>query len=421
MIRFILVLLTGLVTSFFLFPFNLPINIIINTKMILAVIGAGLYFLDIVKGRKLVISRDFLVISILCAIISIWAYFVSVSNGTPDVSYARYIVSVMVWLAAAYAVVWMIRATHGTVTVENICHYLIGVCSFQCILAYVMSVSPSLELFIDSLMGEGEAFMSATESRLHGLGAALDPSGLRFSAVLVIISVLLSRVDFDKKQWLAFLYLLAYAIITVFGNMIARSTTIGALVAILLFIALRLPYDGNLVFDRSWAIIGGSLLVAVLLSVWLYNNDVNFRSNLRFGFEGFFSLAEKGRWEVRSNEILKGMVVWPETVKTWLVGDGYFENPGLPNRLGQITEGYYMKTDIGYLRFIFYFGVVGLIGMILVFMYMTYTCIKSFPRFKWMFLAVLLVNYIGWLKVSSDVIMVFAPFLVLAFITDKEQ
>ena len=51
------------------------------------------------------------------------------------------------------------------------------------------------------------------------------------------------------------------------------------------------------------------------------------RKNFRFGFEGFVSLIEKGRWEVDSNETLKSMFVWPDNPKTWTIGDGYFSNP----------------------------------------------------------------------------------------------
>ena len=69
----------------------------------------------------------------------------------------------------------------------------------------------------------------------------------------------------------------------------------------------------------------------------------------RFAFEGFFSLAEKGEWEVASNEMLKNMIVYPDEFKTWMIGDGYFLNQRYdPNYIGDATEGgFYMGTDIG--------------------------------------------------------------------------
>ena len=417
MIRWAGIILTALVTSFFLFPFNLPLTgIEVNTKMILAVVGAVLLVNDKVRGKGPQLSRDFVILCVICAIISVWAFGVSVINNTSDRSFALYLVSVWVWLGAAYAVVSMISWVHGEATVERIGNYLIAVCTVQCLLAYFMTVWPSLGSFVDSLMGEGEAFMSATENRMHGLGAALDPAGLRFSAVLVILSYLMAGTDFDTRPWQGMLYMAAFCIITVIGNMIARTTTAGAILAIVLFGVLKSPRDGMLKFDRSWGIIVVSILLVTFMSVALYRINPAFRSNLRFGFEGFFSLAEKGRWEVRSNDILKGMVVWPETAWTWLVGDGFFDSPkDMPNRFGQVYGGYYKRTDIGYLRYIFYFGSIGLAGLLAAFGQMTHTCIRRLGGYRPLFLMLLLVNLLGWLKVSSDIIMVFAPFLVLAY------
>ena len=80
-----------------------------------------------------------------------------------------------------------------------------------------------------------------------------------------------------------------------------------------------------------------------------------------------------------------------------------------------------MKTDIGYLRYIFYFGVIGLLGMISVFSQMTATCIRRIKGYTTLFICLLLVNLIGWFKVSSDIIMVFAPFLILAYQQEDED
>ena len=60
------------------------------------------------------------------------------------------------------------------------------------------------------------------------------------------------------------------------------------------------------------------------------------------------------------------MVVFPDNWVTWLIGDGYAANPMDktlsffdPYYTGPIYHGYYKGTDIGYLRYIFYFGLVG--------------------------------------------------------------
>lgn len=423
MIRLLLYLLTGLLTSLFLFPFNLPItDVEVNTKMILAVVGAALFVWDKIRGRAFIVSKDFIILSVICALISVWSMFATLISGTSDYSFARYLISIWVWLGAAYAVVWIIRAVHGDADVRIVGNYLIGVCVAQCLVAYTMTVWPSWAAFVDGLMGEGESFMSATQNRMHGLGAALDPAGLRFSGVLVVIAFFLARLDFDRQPWTAVCYLASFFIITIVGNMIARTTTVGTVAAIILFLIMKWPRNRRVVFDRSWGILGGGFLVVILLSSWLYNGSPAFREHFRFGFEGFFSLVETGRWEVHSNEVLKGMIVWPESLKTWVMGDGFFENPeDLPDKFGQVRDGFYMRTDIGYLRFIFYFGCIGLLGMLAAFIQMTVTCVRNIKGCTLLFVGLLIVNLVGWLKVSSDIVMVFAPFLILAYLNGENE
>ena len=347
-------------------------------------------------------------------------FFTTTVHGAADYTFAKYIISVWVWMGGAYTVIWLIKAIHGKATEELVGDYLIAVWVAQCLLAYSMTIWPSVGRFIDSLMGEGQAYMSTADNRLYGLGAALDPAGLRFSAVLIVLSGLAGQTDFEEHPVRGALYFISFAIISIFGNMISRSTIVGTILAVISFAILKWPRDGVVRFGKTWGIISGGILIAVTAVVLSYRYDLSFRSNIRFGFEGFFALAEQGQWRVTSNEILKGMVVWPETLETWLIGDGFFDNPNIPDRFGRLYGGYYMKTDIGYLRYIFYFGCVGLAGLILAFAQMTLTCIRKTPKYTFTFLLLFAVTLIGWLKVSSDVIMVFAPFLILAYL-DKDN
>ena len=70
-----------------------------------------------------------------------------------------------------------------------------------------------------------------------------------------------------------------------------------------------------------------------------------------------------------------------------------------------------MGTDVGYLRFIFYFGLLGLVPFIIYFLKVARVCIKRFPTYRIMFLLILAINYIIWFKVSTDIFLVFVLFL----------
>lgn len=127
-------------------------------------------------------------------------------------------------------------------------------------------------------------------------------------------------------------------------------------------------------------------------------------------------MAEKGYWETNSNNILKNMIVFPDNFKTWVIGDGYIENPTGrdPYYVGPTYGGYYMGTDIGYLRFIFYFGLIGLSMFLLYFYEVAKACMTRFPKYTTMFWLVLAINMIVWMKVSTDIFLVFAIFLCVS-------
>ena len=420
--QFLLAILTGIITSLFIFPFNLPFLADVNTKMVIAAVGLVLFGYDMLRNREVVISKDFLMFSIICILVSVWTYLVITLNNTTDTSYAQYVISAWVWMGGAFAVVWLIRAVHGKATVERIGQYLVAVCVAQCILAYAMTLSPALKSFVDSLMGNAADFMGPAEGRIYGLGAALDPAGLRFAAVLVILAHLIHETDSATDRGLEAFYLFAFILIGVVGNMISRTTIIGIGIALLYGIILLFVEKRERYLSGFWVTASLCILVSLGLIVLLYQTNYTFRSNLRFGFEGFFSLVEKGYWETNSTNILKGMVIWPESLKTWAIGDGLFFNAeGTPDRFGQLETGFYMDTDIGYLRYIFYFGSIGLVLLTAVFARITATCWRLFEEHRWLFILILVVNMVGWVKVSSDIIMIFAPFFVLACINEKER
>jgi hypothetical protein len=212
------------------------------------------------------------------------------------------------------------------------------------------------------------------------------------------------------------LYIISFVTVAMVGNMIARTTTVGLVISIFLwmFYAINDSERAKSGKRTLWVIL--ILVVGVINIVHKYNVDTHFRDQVTFAFEGFFSLAETGTWDVTSNNNLKNMIVFPETLKTWLIGDGYIENPRAtdPYYVGPYYRGYYMGTDIGYLRIIFYAGIFALLAFMFFFYKTAGFCVQKFPEYKMVFWLILLVNYIVWLKVATDVFVIFALFLCIS-------
>lgn len=417
-----MVLLT-ILTSFYLFPFEFTFLPGVNTKMAMAGFGVILLGIELARKRESLIDRDFFELSLWAAAVSLISFFAVVWNDTHDYTYATYLVSMWVWLAGAYVVVRAIRGLHGGVSVERVCNYLIVVCVAQCLIAYAMSQIPALKHFVDGFLGS-TGFMGRTENRMYGIGASLDVAGSRFSVVLVMIVYLMARIAETSRWKRLILYLGAFVIVTVIGNMMSRTTSVGAIVALCYLFWRSRIWTLHLTpgMRRIYGWFAVVLLVATSVFVYGYQTNPAFRSNLRFGFEGFFSLVEEGRWDVHSNEILKNMYVFPDNTKTWLIGDGYFENPNSaePYYVGPNWGGYYMGTDVGYLRFIYYFGILGLAAFAIYMCKAARIGMERFPSARSLFLVILLLNYVVWFKVSSDLFLIFALFLCIGAEENRE-
>lgn len=409
------ILFLVILTSFYFFPFDLVFLPGVNTKMVMA--GLGL----IAITSHLAINRDSLINSGIFSL-SLWAGFVSiigwisvVYNGTPDLAYANYIVSMWVWLSAAYFLVMCMRFVHRCVTIHLIIRYLLVVCVIQCLLALLIDNVPIIRTFAIFVMGPQEWIEGV--NRLYGIGAALDTAGVRFSVVLVLTAfyiVIISKTELRK--WMP-VYLIAFFIIGIIGNMIARTTTVGLILSFVYWFYVAYSSKFHINNDNRAFWVWGTFIftVTLIITIYLYNCDPEIRKNLRFAFEGFFSLIEDGEWNVSSNEKLQTMYVFPQNYKTWLIGDGYFSNPISidPYFIGKEVSGYYMGTDVGYLRFIFYFGLFGLLGMCMVIIKAGLLCVYKFPTYKLLFIFLIIINFLVWLKVSTDIFLIFALFLMI--------
>lgn len=405
-------------TSFFYFPFYFTFFPEANTKMIVALMGLIWLLVRMGNSGNRMINKDFFIISLYALGVSFASYLSMTLNNSIDGAYLSYLVTMWVWVGAAYFVVNFIRTIHGKVSVELICFYMIAVGALQCLLAISMDMYAPLKDFVDSFLA-GEGFMGkAVKGRLYGIGCALDVAGGRFAVLLVMIAFLLPNMFYKKNAYQYVIPLLiAFGIIAVIGNMIGRTTTVGMLLAIAYWVYILIMNKAVTGKEREamlhWIV--GGIFVMMIILVSLYNASDFWQKYFRFGFEGFFSLVEQGTWHVQSNEMLKEGLIFPDNIRTWIIGDGYMgDMESDPYYQGELWYGFYMGTDAGYSRFLFYFGLIGLGAFIAFLFKVCRVCMKYSVRYQYMFLAIFLLNLAIWIKVSTDIFLAFAPFLCLA-------
>lgn len=423
MIRLFIIFFTAVVTSLYYFPFELLALPGINTKMAMAVVGIFVSIYRLSINRNTIIPKNVFVLSIMAGLVSLAGFLSVVYNNTTDLAYATYLISMWVWLSAALVVCTLIEKVHGKLNVPLVCHYLIAVSVGQCLIALLIDFNPAVKNVVDTYINQDQEFLKDVE-RLYGIGAWLDVAGTRFSACLIMIAFLMNihKERLSAKQ--IWIYMISYAIIGVVGNMVARTTSVGIAISLLYLLVVFKPWEFSILKSSIgiWRHIVIVVLVLIPIVYVLYTTNDQFRQLFRFAFEALFNFIEKGEWETSSTNRLQTMYVFPESWKTWIIGDGYFSNPySDPNFVGKYIGGYYMGTDVGYLRFIFYSGLVGLIAFSAFIIYASSICMVNLPRYKVLFVLLLLSNFVIWLKVATDIFLVFALFICVANLQGNKE
>lgn len=321
--KYLGVILLPVIVSFFYFPIVFRILPGVNTKMALAVIGCIFAGYQMARRTFPTVDKQLFIISLWALSISFITFFSMTYNDTSDDTYLTYIISMYVWLIGAYAVSTFIRWVHGKYTLTLISNYIIIVCVAQCVLALVIDQYLPAKNFVNHLIDKGDWIDSV--HRLYGIGAELDTAGIRFSISLVMMGYLLKNAARNGLVKFIPFYLAGFIILAIVGNMVARTTSVGVLL-FLFYLLLYRPTE-NPIFKKTlgWMILLAA--VAVLIMIYFYNTNLAIYKYTRFAFEGFFNLYENGEWSIASNEKLKTMYVFPESMKTWLLGDGYIVNP----------------------------------------------------------------------------------------------
>ena len=416
----------GILVSFYLFPVEFTFLPGVNTKMMLAAVGLAVCAIRMIQQKTPSIGRGLLMIFVLAAVVSLCGIFSMVVNSTQDMSYASYIVTVSVWLSGALTACSAIKAIHGHISLKLVANYLLGVCLFQCASALLIDNYVIVRNITSMIFNLSQGYMQSIH-RLYGIGAALDVAGIRFSAVIVLICFLLTYRSKDLSGFEIWYYIIGLVLLVITGDMIARTTIIGiAIGAVGVVLKYILLYLGNH-FDTDRRIsrrLLATVLIAIPVSVIVFNSSTKAESLFRFAFEGFFSIVETGRWQTDSNDKLETMIVFPDNAKTWTIGDGYFENPGKSdiNFLGEITVGnFYMGTDIGYLRFIFYFGIIGLLAFTAFIFCAARACAEKRPDCSVLFYLLFLTNMVIWFKVATDLFCVLALMVCTTYLEDGPE
>ena len=411
-VQVFMVLLTGLMMSFYFHPTVILALPTYNTKILLAIFGGGMLVFNTIRTKDYALSKGLLYALMIAVLFALVNYISLIINDSQDYSYTSYPMSALVWVMGAYGAITFVRWTHGKVTIELVVRYLAGGAAFHGILSQLIDRNESVRNFITSIFNVGAEDMEGMQ-RLYSFGVGLDPSGVRFSVILIMIAGVLTLSKVVKKSiGLVIFYFLCFAIISVLGNIISRTTTVGMGLGLFVFAISTGLYKFVIKIGKIkiMRVLGGILALGIPLTIYYYNVNDSFRDQIEYGFEGFFSLVESGEFQTGSTDELSTMWVWPTDTKTWIIGSGFF---------GSRAEGNYNYfSDIGYCRFVSYSGLIGITVFGLYFIYNAVYFSIRYPRYRYIFLLMIVVTFVVWAKVATDIFQLYALFYAF---TDEEE
>ena len=409
MIRIITAILLVVVCSLYYFPVSLQALPSVNSKMVVAAVGLAFFGWEHLRRKSPSIRKDLLPVLVIGLLFSLSSFFSVVYNSTDDMVFATYFVSMCVWLGGAYCVVYLLRWMYGEVSLHTIFLYLGMMCAGQCVIAVMIDNMPALANFVNTVfVGAGLEYFE-NNPRLYGIGAGFDTAGIRFSCVLLGLAYLIKDdVAQSKKNF----YILLFLIIGIVGNMMSRTTVVGIAVscAYLFLSSVPLRRLNILITARGllWTTGGCAMLVLLYCAgVYMYNTMPGVRAAFDYGFEGFINLVETGTFSTHSSDLLLNHIadIWPDNTKTWIIGDGYFADPYDPNK-------FYMGTDMGYVRYFFYCGVTGFLIFLIYFICCTYVLCKQWRSMTLLFMLLLVIQLIVWIKIPTDIFCFYALLLL---------
>lgn len=309
----------------------------------------------------------------LPAAIGVWALISVFYNHTSDLTFVIYPFQCLYLLLIAYSVFLMQKSCFREISFRQCVNFYIGILVVQSLIALTAFVNTGFAGFLYSMEGmdqQSAVMKNYLGMRLIGLGCFFFGAGSHYGLGLILFVTNFLSIK-GKKTWKQCLaYALLYIYLIVVGMGFARTTSIGLMMSMFLLLAYPLFFPGSRTLRnnvRKYVIITMSIL-ATIVSVYLMSPKLQeeYGTIVEFAFEMVYKYFEEGEVATDSSDALKTLYVWPDNLKTYLIGDARFW-------ADSSRESYYMFTDVGYLRLIYYFGIP---GMLVYLGYTLYMCVE---------------------------------------------
>lgn len=403
-----------IVVFFYLYPVPF-IFLPVSTRVLFGVFGFLILATEILQYKiKLKLNKRLVYFLVLLLLIPFVALISIGINQTSDIEFIKYPISMLTILFASYFVAKILNNYYQKLDFQNVSLLMINIILIQAIIAFTMFLIPELRDFllgIQRLSAENiEKMSDLFEFRVIGFGTMFFDAGVISGFGLILIGLILRFYQLTSKQVVTIS--IKFLFILIVGMMMARTTLIGGLLGLMLiFMPKNLKATISMVRKRFLFILNIVVIPIILMMILFFlvpKIGEIFEPLFNFAFEIFINYFEKGSAESASTNQLKNMYIFPENIKTWIIGDGLW--------MAIDGSGYYMHTDVGYLRLIYYFGVIGLLIYFMTEFYLLKITFRNY-RFNihiygMIFLYLLILNLKGYTVFLSLILIYYSTSII---------
>lgn len=305
---------------------------------------------------KTIKNRNVFRLVICMIVLTIWSIIVLIINQSLDYTYIKTLIHLYITIAIGYELIGYFKYKNRKTELVN---YIIISFIIQSILQWVFFIFPDFSKLFNIFRTESMIFNNIKYSGYRGIAIASSgffalSSAYGLAAILYITKY---NTLFQNKVLKILMFLLMYS-----GTFFAGRTGFVALPFVLFIVVFKLIKRRKEIIsklNKKNILIIISFMLAVCLTMSIIyaitSKNEKFSKMYSYAFELVNNIfSGKGVTTSSTDKLIK-MYDRNFSIKTLIVGDGKYtvENEGI--------KAYYMNTDVGYYRKVFYFGIIGTI------------------------------------------------------------
>jgi len=294
-------------------------------------------------------------------LIVIWSFLcTSIFNNQLDFTYVKHTYTITIMLLSCYACTYLIKRTFNKLDFEIVTKFYFVCLLIQSLVAIVIFVNPSFASFIMQIQSLGEREQDIfrvqldEQTRFFGFGLLFYTASFFYGAGLIFLSYTIRYLNIYNKV----LLIIFYIFLAIVGMALSRSTIIGIVLSLLILIfPINVTQGLTKKIFKSIIFIGIVAFISVLITFLNFDFVDKYSSLIDNVFDFVLVLFETGSLESNSAKGTFDMYVLPKEEYTYFFGTGIYEF------YSSIQDFNY--SDIGYLRLLYYSGILGLILFII--------------------------------------------------------